>query len=120
MTDSIRPLPMFWREGYEPTSEDWAAVREAKRRTGYSGLVVPRRAAYGSPGVILAVGALPDWLCRFAYVDSTRNIEKLTEAMNIVLNDPEDPSVGGPEDLLSRWLGVEVKLVEEIEEEMVL
>lgn len=113
--EPLRPLPILW--GQEPTDADWAAVRAAKAATGYKGLVVPRQAVYGSPGVILAVGELPSWLCRFVYVDNTNDAEKLTEALNVVLNDPEDPSVGTEADLLSRWMGVEVK---EVEEEMVL
>lgn len=117
-TESLRPLPILW--GQEPTGDDWAAVRAAKAATGYKGLVVPRAAVYGSPGAILAVGALPDWLCDFAYIDNTSNHESLTAALNAVLNDPQDPRIGTPEQLLSAWMGVDVKLVEEIEEEMVL
>jgi hypothetical protein len=118
MTDNnVRPLPILWPEGYEPTSEDWAALRTAKNATGYPGLVVPRKAVYGSPGVILAVGALPDWLARFAYIDTLSDIGRLTVALNAILNDPEDPRIGGPEELLSRWMGVEVKQVDEYEDE---
>lgn len=117
MTESIRPLPIL--TAGEPTAEDWATLRAAKTNTGYQGMVMPRPAVYGSPGIILAVGKLPDWLCKFVYVDSLED-PRLTDALKTILDVEWTAPVYDEADLLSKWLGEEVTLVETFEMEEVL
>lgn len=111
---SLRPLPILTASRELPAGGALDRLRRAKLATGYSGLVEPRKAVYGSPGPILAVGVEPDWLTEFAFVPNFNDVGRLTEALRAILMNPEDPRIGQPVDLLSKWLGVEVKEVQDV------
>lgn len=108
---SMRPLPILW--GFEPTKADWEQLRLAKRLSGHKGLVVPRPAVSGSPGIILCIGTKPEFVTdRYAYVPDTTQIDRLTEAVRVVLEDKtEDPRLGTAASLLSEWMGCDVREV---------
>lgn len=111
MTDTFRPLPILTATGELPAGADLTALKFAKLSSGYEGLVVPRKAHQGSPGPILAVGAYPDWLCEFVYVNNWSNLDTLTDALRTVLINPERAL--GPTFLLSRWMQGPVKFIGE-------
>ena len=114
---AMRPLPILW--GFEPTKEDWDNLRAAKRYSGHKELVVPRPAVPGSPGIILCIGIeAPTWAAdRYAYVPDARQVDRLTEALRVVREDNrDDPRLGTQEQLLSKWMGGDVReVIEEIE-----
>jgi hypothetical protein len=88
-------------------------LREAKRASGYLGLVIPVHALEGSPEPILAVGVKPTWLTRYAYVPDFESIPRLTNALKAILVNPDDPRMEDREDLLSMWFGVKVTQIGE-------
>lgn len=106
----MRLLPILWAE--PPTTEDWQRLSAARTALGYTDLIQPAEAVPGSPGPILAIGKMPDWIIQYAYVPSTRD-SKLAERLQAVLDRQEDPDTIGK--LLSRWMGVEVKQIGEEE-----
>lgn len=113
MTDTLRPLPILTVDGELPTGFALEALKAAKIATGYSGMVIPRKAVPGSPAPVLAVGREPDWLTTYAYLPDLSNIERITAALTAVLMEPNDPRLGDEVDLLSRWFGAPVKFVGE-------
>lgn len=104
----MRPLPILW--GTPPTEADWSLIRAAKQASGYASMVQPAQALPGSPGRILAIGALPDWACEGRWVANAADPE-LPEVLRLLLNDLPDPKAFGEQHLLSKWMGVTVKLV---------
>lgn len=109
----IRPLPILTRNGELPTGRALDTLRRAKLATGYPGLVEPCKALQGSPEPILAVGVEPWWLTAYAYVPHLFDVGRLTEALRAILINPDDPRIGQPVDLLSKWAGVEVREVQD-------
>ena len=105
---TIRPLPILTPSGELPAGEALLRLRQAKKATGYLGMVVPCQAVLGSPGPILAVGREPDWLVSFAYVPYFDDVERLTAALTAILINPDDPRLGGDEYLLSKWFSAPV------------
>jgi hypothetical protein len=81
--------------------------------SGYLPLVIPAKAVQGSPEPILAVGARPGWLTRFAYVPDWNDEGRLTNALRAILTNPDDPRMEDREDLLTAWFGVPVKQIGE-------
>lgn len=112
--EAVRPLPILTPGRDLPTGGALATLRRAKMATGYSGLLLPRRAVQGSPAPILAVGVEPDWVTDYAFVPDFTQEGRLTEALRAILMNPDDPRIGRPADLLSKWLGVEVKEVQDV------
>lgn len=106
----MRILPILWAE--PPTAADWERLSEARKALGYMDLIQPVEALEGSPGPVLAVGKMPDWIVQYAYVPSTRDA-KLGERLKACLDRQEDPDTIGK--LLSAWMGVDVKYVGEEE-----
>lgn len=107
----MKILPILWAE--PPTAEDWARLSAAREAIGYTELIKPVQALPGSPGTILAIGALPSWLTPFSYAESVEDAECLELALSGCLGDQEE--VGSMETLISSWMGVEVKQVGEEE-----
>lgn len=105
----MRPLPILTADGELPTGAALEALRRAKLATGHDGLVLPRKAVQGSPEPILAVGVEPDWLTTFAFVPNLEDEERIAAALTAILMEPDDPRLSREEDLLSKWMGVEVK-----------
>lgn len=106
----MRLLPILWAE--PPAPEDWARLSAARIAIGYTELIKPVQALPGSPGTILAIGKMPDWIVQYGYVTSTKD-PNLTERLRNVLDRQDDPDTIGK--LLSQWMGVEVKQVGEEE-----
>ena len=111
MTDTLRPLPILTPDGSLPSGASLVALRFAKEATGYPGRVLPAKAVQGSPGPILAIGIEPDWLTSYVYVDDYSSITKLSEALEMLLMDEDNPAVKGEVDLLSKWFQGEVKFL---------
>ena len=106
-------LPILWSE--PPTEYDWQALRGAKEALGYEGAIQPARAVPGSPGRILVIGSTkPDWLCECAHVDTAASVA-LPEALGWCLGLNDYDEAMREEDLLGRWLGVNVTLKEEVD-----
>lgn len=57
------------------------------------------------------MGCHPDWLVSYAYLPDLTDVGRITEALKAVLINPEDKRLYTEEDLLSKWMGVELKLV---------
>ena len=113
MNQSVRPLPILTADGELPSGEALLALRASKKLSGYSGMVLPVKAVPGSPEPILCVGVTPDWLCTFALIPDLSNIDRTTAALDAVLVNNDDPRLGSEEVLLSKWMGVEVKMIEQ-------
>lgn len=110
-------LPILWAE--TPTREDWVALSQAREAIGYTDLIKPAKALEGSPGPILAVGVKPSWLVDYNYIESTWD-PRLPEALKACLSQEAQQQT--PEEIaavLSEWMGVEVKAVEEEKEDAV-
>lgn len=103
LEDTYRPLPILTVSGELPTGDALDRLRQAKLATGYSGRVLPVRAAQGSPGPILTVGRDPDWLVKFARVPDFNSVERLTAALTAILIDNDDPRLGGTLYLMNKW-----------------
>lgn len=110
MADTLRPLPVLTPNAEAPSGRAYEALRRAKIESGYPGLVQPRQAVQGSPEPILAVGCKPGWLTRYVLVDSFEDHDALVHAMQAILIW-DDGSVSEEADLLSEWMGCEVKLI---------
>ena len=107
----MKLLPIFWTE--EPTSDDWARLTEARIALGYTDLIKPVRALPGSPGTLLVIGkGRPDWLHNFYACDDITDAEELQWALGGALGGDERESA--MEELLSGWMGVQVKQAGEV------
>lgn len=106
----MRVLPILW--GAPPTARDWELMSSARHQTGYEEKIMPAKALEGSPQPILAIGAHPDWLTDYAYVERTSDIEDLVTALEYCL-DGGAPDGAGEKmaEQLSEWFGGEVKYV---------
>lgn len=108
---SLRPLPILTPDGELPTGSALEALRAAKMASGYSGLIVPRQAVYGSPEPVLAVGVKPDWLTKYAYLEDWSDHDAIVRALQTILIW-DDGSVRDEASLLSEWMKAEVRLIE--------
>lgn len=106
----MKLLPILWAE--EPTAEDWARLTAAREAIGHTDLIQPANAYQGSPGPILAIGKIPDWIVQYGYVTSTSD-PNLSKRLQQVLDRQENPDTIAK--LLSAWMGVDVKQVGEEE-----
>lgn len=114
MTETaLRPLPILTRDHTLPRGEPLLRLQQAKKATGYLGLVLPCQAVQGSPGPILAVGVEPDWLVDYALVPNFDDVSRLTAALTAILINNNDPRLGTYETLLSKWFKGPVKYVGE-------
>lgn len=105
-------LPILFAEA--PTPDEWAKLGAARVALGHEEQIRPARALPGSPGRILAVGVMPDWICEYGYV---KNLDdpKLQSALGWCLGMNEHDESGGATELLSRWLECDVTFVGEEE-----
>lgn len=101
----MRLLPILWAE--PPTPEDWQRLSAARTALGHTDLIKPAEAVPGSPGPILAIGKLPDWLTGYALVESTTDRMGLEAALHHCLMN-EGMAGQEYEALLSHWMGVKV------------
>ena len=108
----MKLLPIFWTE--PPTAEDWGRLTAAREAIGYREMVKPVQALQGSPGTLLIIGtATPDWLHNYyRCVDITDEAE-LQWALDGALGEEE--RMESFAELLSEWMGVEVKQIAEEE-----
>ena len=106
------PLPILM-EGGLPSGEALERLKRAKQATGYDELVLPCVAVPGSPGPILAVGMEPDWVVEYALLPNLDDEARITAALTAVLINRDDPRLGTAEQLLTKWMGVEVKMTGE-------
>lgn len=111
----MRPLPILTPGGRDLSPAELGVLKAAKGASGYEDLVLPRRAVQGSPGPILAVGVEPDWITDYALVPDLTDVGRVTAALTAILVEPDDPRLGQPEDLLSKWLDCDVTYVGEEE-----
>ena len=108
----MRLLPILWAE--PPTAEDWARLSAAKTAIGYEDLIKPAQALPGSPGTLLCIGgARPSWLQNYYACDDITDSDELEWALDGALN--EDERIEQFAELLSQWMGVDVKQVGEEE-----
>jgi len=108
----MKLLPILWTE--PPTPEDWARLTAAREAIGYREMVKPVQALQGSPGTLLIIGtASPDWLQSFYRCRDMANQAELEWALDGALRDDERMESFG--ELLSEWMGVEVKQIAEEE-----
>lgn len=109
---STELLPILW--GQEPTDADWRALAAARVSLGLETLVRPARALPGSPGRILAIGATPNWVCDYAYIEDTSNARALKTRLEYCLGLSDTHSADQDEqttEQLSLWMGVPVKFI---------
>lgn len=104
-------LAIKW--GSAPTAQDWRRLSVARVSLGILEKIEPARALQGSPGRILAIGARPDWLCDFAYVESTED-PGLKDALGWCFEMNDYDRTPSDADQLSAWFGLEVKEVESL------
>lgn len=108
----MRLLPILWAE--PPTTEDWARLTEARIAIGYTDLIKPVQALQGSPGTLLCIGgARPSWLQNYYACDDITDSAELEWALEGALT--EDERAERFAELLSHWMGVEVKQIGEEE-----
>lgn len=110
----MRILPILIEEA--PTQEGWETLGGAREAAGYRNKVQPARALPGSPQPILAIGQRPSWLTDYGYAEELAPGDALNRAMEYALDDHSPEEVGERyAELLSGWLGAEVKYVGEEE-----
>lgn len=110
----MRLLPILI-EG-DPGQTGWETLSAARKAVGYTDQVKPARALPGSPQPILAVGQAPSWLTDYAHVGSLQPGEAMNAAMEYALDDHSPAEVGQRyAELLSSWMGAEVKYTGEEE-----
>lgn len=107
----MRLLPILW--GSPPTPADWERLAAARVASGHTEKIKPARALPGSPGPILAIGAIPHWLVEHRAVESTKD-PRLQEQLTACLAGETGETSGVFADLLSSWMGEKVTYVEEV------
>lgn len=109
MSRDVRPLPLLWNR--EPGDGDLQAVKAAFVSLGLSVLVQPVRAVPGGAGRVICIDCEPDWIVDFARIDSV-NSKGLPNAIRWSLSDADDPRAFSMADMLTHYLGCEVKELE--------
>lgn len=108
----MRLLAILWAE--PPTAEDWARLSAARIAIGYTEMVKPVQALQGSPGTLLVIGKVrPSWLQNYYACDDIADERELQWALRGALTEDERMEAFG--ELLSTWMGAEVKQVGEEE-----
>ncbi|MFT4258026.1 hypothetical protein [Microbacterium sp.] len=107
----VIPLPVFpW-----PVSEArMGLLKAAKARISTDVRIVPQEAAYGSPGRVLAWGAVPPFTCKSVPIraENAESIDSIEAALRFWLEDFGDTCFDEAW-LYSQWMGCDVRLVHE-------
>lgn len=80
-------------------------LRAAKALTWIDFRVVPCVAAPGEQDRVLAIGAVPDFVCDFILIGPTTPIEQVADAIEWVLGEREDPDATTVADVLGVIFG---------------
>lgn len=91
MTTGAHPLPL-WPWPLAPEIED--LTKRAFVSLGLPFSVIPVQAVPGEPGRILALGALPPFLCDCDPVADPTNFESVRNAMRVTLTGPQGEDRG--------------------------
>jgi hypothetical protein len=95
------------------TAFDWAQIKAAKERLDLPFLVQPGVAVAGTQTRVLAIGAVPPFICDYAFVPSAAS-PGLPEALAWTLTDSDDPRATLMTDMLSAAFKT---IVTEVEDE---
>lgn len=109
----MKLLPILWAE--PPAAEDWGRLSEARASIGYTDRIQPAEALPGSPQPVLAVGVRPSWITDYTFVEDLTDLEQLGHALQYCLAEPHEPPGEDIARVLSGWMGVEVKFLNEEE-----
>lgn len=107
--DNLKPLPVWLPEG---TRGDLTRLNNILVQLGLEGSTKLVRAVPGSPGVILAVGSPPNFICSYALVSSTES-PGLIYAMKCILTYAQDERIIDEIDMLREIFGPELEEVYE-------
>lgn len=90
MTENLKPLPIH---PWPVAPETMQLIKRAKAELDVPFLVLPRPAVIGSPGIVLALGIAPTWICDYALVKDVTKYESIKAALDVVLSGKDDPRV---------------------------
>lgn len=114
MRSDIRPLPIW--SARELTDADYTRIRRAKQQLGLPFLVQFGKAVAGGWERVLAIGGEPPFLCEYAQIPNTYS-SGLGSALEWVLTDKEDSRAMLMADVLSKWMGAEVREITDATDE---
>lgn len=106
--NDIRPLAIW--SARELTNADYGRIRVAKQALGLPFLVQFGKAVAGGSERVLAIGGEPDFLCDYAQIPNTYSAG-LKPALEWVLSNKEDSRAMSMADVLTKWMGAEVREV---------
>lgn len=106
MTD-MKPLqilagPLF--------ADDWDRLKAAKEELGLPFIVQPAKAVPGGEGRVLAIGRKPDFVCDYAYVESTKSPGFIT-AFDWATSDKIDSRAVTAEEMMQELFGPQTREV---------
>jgi hypothetical protein len=98
MTERVRMVPCY---PWPLTDIQMSMLKNVKENLNLSYLIQPRPAVPGSPGIMLAFGQMPNFVCDYAMVPAMPDFDKVEAALRVVLdNDLTDPRLGHPINVL--------------------
>jgi hypothetical protein len=98
MSKRVRMVPCY---PWPLTDIQMSTLKIVKEHLDLPYLIQPRPAVPGSPGIMLAFGQMPNFVCDYAMVPTVPGGTKLEAALRVVLdNDLRDPRLGHPIDVL--------------------
>jgi hypothetical protein len=108
-----RVLPI-WCENM--TDETWKLIAAAIRELNINFKIKPVKAVPGSPGIILAIGSRPEWVCDGYALVEDPHTDGLRVALDVILNNRHDARIVTDLKILQRFFGAEVKILEDEDE----
>lgn len=103
----LTPLPVWLPDA---TADDLRALEAALVQIGRKDSTRLRPAQAGSPGVILAIGSPPPFICRYALVSGIDS-PGLANAMKVILTNTPDRRIIDELDMLREIFGPDVREV---------
>lgn len=102
----VRLLPIYAPQ--KLSAADWGALRSAALSLGKDYSIKPVRGVYGSPGYILAIGDMPDFVCDGVVFVPNTTVGYLATSIDTTLEHQDDGRVLGVAEQLSRMFGGKV------------
>lgn len=101
--DDVRLLPIYTAQRLQEA--DWQHLRSAVGSLSKDYGVRPCKAVMGSPGYVLAIGTMPDFICDGVALVPNTEVAGLPNAINAVLERQDDGRIIGLAEQLSHMFG---------------
>jgi hypothetical protein len=111
----VKPLQILAGKLY---ADDWDRLKAAKEKLKLPFTVMPSKAVPGGEGRVLAIGVKPNFICDYAFVESTKSPGFIT-AFDWATSDKTDSRAVTAEEMLQAILGPETREVTDAEYDMV-